>query len=70
METKPNVVREDINYKSDKSKSLDESRSTQITETEDTVKSLNKSMSISSASLSVKSTKIENPKEIDIRKYN
>ena len=45
--------------KSDKCKSLDKSRSTQRTETEDTVKTLNKSRYISSASLSEKSTKIE-----------
>ena len=49
---------------------MDESRSTQRTETEDTEKSVNKSISISSASLSDKSTKIVKPKEIDIRKYN
>ena len=54
----------------DKSMSLDKSRSTQRIETEDTVKTLNKSMYISSASFSDKITKIEIPKEIDIRKYN
>ena len=42
---------------SNRCKSLDKSRSTQINETEDTVKSENKSMYISSASLSDKSTK-------------
>ena len=41
---------------------LDKSRASQRTETEDTVKKLNKSRSISSASLSDKSTKIEQPK--------
>ena len=54
----------------DKSRSLDKSISTQITETEDTVKTLNKSRSISSASFSNKSAKIEKPKEIDISKEN
>ena len=54
----------------DKSRSLDKSRSTQCTETEDTVKTLNKSRSISSASFSNKSTKIENLIEIDISKDN
>ena len=49
---------------------MDKSRSTQRTETEDTVKLVNKSRSISSTSLSEKSTKIKNPKEIDISKYN
>ena len=44
--------------------------STQRNETEDTVKTVNKSRYISSASLSGKSTKIENPKEIDISKYS
>ena len=39
-------------------------------ETEDTVKSVNEPGSISSASLYDKSTKIETPKGIDIRKYN
>ena len=60
----------DKNISLEKSKSLDKSRSTQGTETEDTVKALNKSRYISSASLSDKITKIENPKEIDIRKDN
>ena len=49
---------------------MDKSRSTQRTKTEDTVKTVNKSRSISSASLSGKSTKIEKPKEIDISKDN
>ena len=49
---------------------MDESRSTQRNETQDTVKPVNKSRYISSASLSDKSTKIEKPKEIDIRKEN
>ena len=47
-----------ISNKSDKGKSLDKSRSTQRTETEDTVKSVNKSRSISWYFLSEKSTKI------------
>ena len=59
-----------ISNKSDKGKLQDESRSTQITETEDVVKSVNKLESISSANLSDKSTKIVKPKEIDIRKDN
>ena len=59
-----------ISNKSDKGKLQDESRSTQITETEDIVKSVNKLESISSANLSDKSTKIVKPKEIDIRKDN
>ena len=54
----------------DKSRSLYKSRSTKRTETEDTVKTLNKSRSISSASFSDKSTRIEKPKELDIRKDN
>ena len=49
---------------------MDKSRSTKRTEAEDTLKTLNKSRSISSASFSDKSTKIEKPKEIDIRKEN
>ena len=49
---------------------MDKSRFTQWTVTEDTVKPVNTSRSISSASLSEKSTKIEKPKEIDINKYN
>ena len=44
-----------------KSRPLDKSRASQRTETEDTVKTL-KTRSISSASLSDKSTKIEQPK--------
>ena len=43
---------------SDKGKSLDKSRTTQRSETEYTVKKVKKSRSISSASLSEKSTKI------------
>ena len=46
----------------DKSILLDKSRAYRRTETENTVKKLNKSRSISSASLSDKSTKIEKPK--------
>ena len=46
---------------------MDNSRAYQTNETEDTVKKLNKSRSISSASLSDKSTKIEQPKEINVR---
>ena len=49
---------------------MDKSRSTQRTETKDTVKSVNKSRSISSSTLSDKSNKIEKPKEIYIRKDN
>ena len=49
---------------------MDKSSSTQRTETEDAVKLVNKSRSVSSASLSDKSTKMEKPKEIDIRKDN
>ena len=49
---------------------MDKPKYTQRTGTEYTVKIVNKSRSISSASLSDKSTKIEKPKEIDIRKYN
>ena len=52
----------------DKSSSLYKSRSTQGTETEDIVKTLAKSRSISSASFFDKITKIENPKEIKYRK--
>ena len=51
-----------IRNESDKSRSLDKSKSTQRTETEDTVKTLNKSESISLAIFSDKSIKIENPK--------
>ena len=43
---------------------MDSSRASQITETEDTVKPLNKTRSISSASLSDKSTKKQQPKII------
>ena len=46
---------------------MDKSRASQRTETEDTVKTLNKSRSISSASLSDKSTNIEQPKYINFR---
>ena len=46
----------------DKSSSLDKSISSQITKTEDTVKRLNKSRSISSDGLSNKSINIEKPK--------
>ena len=49
---------------------MDKTRYTQGTETEDTVKSVNKTNSISSASLSDKRTKIEKLKEIYIRKEN
>ena len=52
-----------------KSSSLDKTRSSERTETEDTVKPLNKTGSISSASLSDKSTKIEKPKEIKFINY-
>ena len=51
-----------ISIKSDKGISLDKSRSTQRTETEDTVESVNKSRSISSAILSDKITNIEKSK--------
>ena len=50
----------------DKSSSLDKSRASQITETKYTVKPLKKRY-ISSASLSDKSTKIQQPKEIKFR---
>ena len=49
---------------------MDKSRSTKITWTEYTLKSVNKSRSISSDSSSDISTKIENPKKMDIRKDN
>ena len=49
---------------------MDKSTYTKRNETEDAVKTLNKSRSISSASFSDKSTKIEKPKEVDIRKDN
>ena len=49
---------------------MDKSSSNKINETEYKVKKLNESRSISSASFSDKSTKIENPEEIDIRKDN
>ena len=49
---------------------MDKSRSTQITETEDKVKTIHRSTYISSDSFSDKSTRIEKPKEIDIRKDN
>ena len=45
---------------------MDKSRSTQVTDTRNTVNKLNKSRSIPRASLSNKSTKIEKPSEIDI----
>ena len=46
---------------------MDNSRASERTETEDTVKPLNKTRSISSASLSDKSTKKQQPKEIKFR---
>ena len=46
--------------KSDKAKSLDKSRSTKITETENTVKTVNKPGSISSTSISGKVPKQKN----------
>ena len=49
---------------------MGKSRFTQRTETEDTVKKVNKSRSILSIILSEKNTKIEKPKEIDISKDN
>ena len=49
---------------------MDKLRSTPRNETEDTVKTVNKSRSILSASLYEESTKIEVPKEIDIIKFN
>ena len=52
-----------------KSSSLDNSRPSERTETEDTVKTLNKTRSISSASLSDKNTKKQQPKEIKFRNY-
>ena len=51
----------------DKSRSLEKSRVSQITETEYKLKTLNKSRSISSFSLSDKSINIEQPKEINVR---
>ena len=48
---------------------MDESRPTKINETEDTVKSVKKNP-IAPDSLSDKSTKIEKPKDIDIRNEN
>ena len=50
-----------------KSSSLDKSRCSSITETEDTVKPLDKRRSISSASLDDKQTKKQQPKEIKFR---
>ena len=47
--------------------SLDKSKSSSITETEDTVKPKNKTKSISSASLDDKDTKEQQPKIIMIR---
>ena len=46
---------------------MDKPRAFQRTETEDKVKTMNKSRSISSASSSNKSTNIEQPKEINVR---
>ena len=46
---------------------MDKSRSAIKNDTEDTVKTLNKSRSISSVSFSDKSTNIEQPKRIDVR---
>ena len=48
--------------------SLDKSRSSSITETQDTVKPQNKTISISSASLDDKDTKKQQPKVIIIIK--
>ena len=56
--------------KTDTVKSLDKSRSTQITDTENTVNTVNKERSISRTNLSNKSTRIENPVEIDTCKDN
>ena len=50
-----------------KSSSLDKSRSSSRSETEDTLKPLNKTRSISSASLDDKDTKKQQPKEIKFR---
>ena len=44
--------------------------STQRTDTENTVKTVNKSRSVSGTILSNKSTRIENPSEIEIHKDN
>ena len=55
---------------SDKSRWLDKSSSSQRTETEDTMKTVNKSRSISSAHFFDKSTNKEQPKEIYVRKDN
>ena len=49
---------------------MDKSRSTQITDTENTVNIVNKSRYISWTSLSNKSNRIENSTEIDIVKDN
>ena len=49
---------------------MDKSRASQRTETEDTVKTINISRSISSAIFPDKSTNIEQPKEIDIIEDN
>ena len=55
-------IKKSSSNKSHKSKSLDKSKSNLRTELEDIVKSVNMSGSISSASLTEKSTKIEKPK--------
>ena len=51
----------------DKSRSLDKSGASQRTKIEDTLKNVNKSSSISSAILYDKITKIEQPKQINVR---
>ena len=53
-----------------KSSSLDKSRPSSRTETEDTVKPLNKIRSISSASLDDKDTKKQQPKQIKFKMTN
>ena len=49
---------------------MDKSRFSQRTKTQDIVKTINKSRYISSASLSDKSTNMEQPKEINVRSYS
>ena len=66
--TKTIISNESYKYMAlNKLTSLDRSRSSSITETEDTVKPQNKTRSISSASLDDKDTKEQQPKEIMIR---
>ena len=64
---KPIINESDKDMALNKLTSLDESRSSSITETEDTVKLQNKTGPISSASLDDKYTKEQEPKLIMIR---